>query len=351
VFIHVGRDFFAFRDLQEHGEGSVYRDWFVDVQFGQESPAGDPFTYYAYEGNYDMPTLNLQHPDVRQHLFDAVRAWFGEYWADGIRFDAVEKLDKAFVADICAVAREANPDCWLMGEVLGADYREWVGIGMLDSCTNYEAAKGLPSSFNDRNLFEIAYSLNRQFGPEGIYRDKLLYSFVDNHDVNRVASTLARVEDLASVYTILYTMPGVPSVYYGSEWGVEGVKDGISDDGMRAPMVIPEDVGTMPQPWLPDHLARLALVRQESDALRIGAYTEVLVASEQFAFRRDAEGSLAIVAVNASAAEVTLDLHVGLEDGTRLTDKLDPTTTLTCGGGQLQVTLAPDSSRILIPVG
>jgi glycosidase len=347
VFNHVGRAFFAFKDLQEHGEESAYRDWFVDVRFGQESPAGDPFTYYAYEGNYDMPTLNLQHPDVRQHLFDAVRTWFGEYWADGIRFDAIEKLDKAFVREICAVARDTNPDCWLMGEVLSSDYREWVGPEMLDSCTNYEAAKGLPSSFNDRNLFEIAHSLNRQFGPEGIYRDALLYSFVDNHDVPRAASNLARTEDLASLYTILYTMPGVPSIYYGSEWGVEGVKDGDSDDGMRAPMVIPEDVGTMPQPWLPDHLGRLALIRQESDALRHGAYTEVFVASEQFAFRRDTVEDLAIVAVNASAVEVTLDLEVGLDDGTVLADRLDEATKVTAEGGHIQVSLAPNASRIL----
>ena len=220
---------------------------------------------------------------------------------------------------------------------------------MLDSCTNYEAAKGLPSSFNDRNLFEIAYSLNRQFGPEGIYRDALLYSFVDNHDVPRAASILARIEDLGSLYTILYTMPGVPSIYYGSEWGVEGVKDGDSDDGMRAPMVIPEEVGTMPQPWLPDHLARLALIRQECDAIRHGAYTEVFVASEQFAFRRDAAGDLAIVVVNAAAVDVTLDLEVGLDDGTVMTDRLDETTAITVEGGHIQVPLAPDSARILRP--
>jgi glycosidase len=347
VFNHVGRAFFAFRDLQEHGEESAYRDWFVDVRFGQESPAGDPFSYYAYEGNFDMPTLNLQHPDVRQHLFEAVRTWFSEYWADGIRFDAVEKLDKEFLREICAVAREANPDCWLMGEVLASDYREWTEPGLLDSCTNYEAAKGLPSSFNDRNLFEIAHSLNRQFGPEGIYRDRLLYSFVDNHDVDRVASTLQRREDLASLYTILYTMPGVPSVYYGSEWGVEGVKDGINDEGMRAPMMIPEDPGTMPQPWLPEHLANLALIRQESDAIRHGDYAELHVAPEQFAYRRAFEGDVVIVAVNAWDADVELDLEAGLGDGTVLTDRLDETTTVTVDGGHVHVPLAPNSARVL----
>jgi len=347
VFNHVGRAFFAFRDLQEHGEESAYRDWFVDVQFGRQSPAGDPFTYYAYEGNFDMPTLNLQHPDVRQHLFDAVRTWFSEYWADGIRFDAVEKLDKEFLREICSVARGANPDCWLMGEVLSSDYREWTQPGLLDSCTNYEVAKGLPSSFNDRNLFEIAHSLKRQFGPEGIYRDRLLYSFMDNHDLNRVASTIQRPEDLASLYTVLYTIPGVPSVYYGSEWGLEGVKDGASDDGLRAAMVLPEDIGTMPQPWLPDHLAKLALIRQESDAIRLGAYAELHVASEQFAFRRDVEGDIAVVVVNAWNDPKDVEFGIDLADGTTLVDRLDEATTVTVEAGRIRVGMSPNTTRIL----
>jgi cyclomaltodextrinase / maltogenic alpha-amylase / neopullulanase len=348
VFNHVGRAFFAFRDVQEHGEASAYKEWFRDLQFGQESPAGDPFTYYAYEGNFDMPVLNLQHPDVRQHLFDAVRAWFSEYWADGIRFDAVEKLDKEFVREICAVARESNPDCWLMGEVLASDYREWTEPGLLDSCTNYEVAKGLPSAFNDRNLFEIAHSLNRQFGPEGIYRDRLLYSFVDNHDVTRVATTLARAdEDLASLYTILYTMPGVPSIYYGSEWGVEGAKEGPNDDGMRAPMSLPDDPATVPRPWLPEHLAKLALVRQEHDAIRHGDYTELHVASEQFAFRRAFEGDIVVVAVNAWDEGVELDLEAGVEDGVELIDAIDGVTTVTAEGGRLHVPVGPNSARVL----
>ena len=347
VFNHVGRAFFAFRDLQQHREDSAYCDWFVDVRFDQESPLGDPFTYYAYEGNFDMPRLNLSHPDVRQYLFDAVRMWFAEFWVDGIRFDAVEQLDQDFVRELCAVAREANPDCWLVGEVLASDYREWVQPDLLDSCTNYEAFKGLWSSLNDRNMHEIAWSLNRQFGPDGIYRDLTLYSFADNHDQNRVASLLQRKEDLALLYALLYAMPGVPSLYYGSEWGIEGTKDGPNDDGLRPPMTIPDDPSTMPEPWLPEFLARLALVRQQHVAIRHGDYTELFVAPEQLAFRRKAEGDIAIVAVNAAGDPVTIEVEPGVEDGTTLTDRLDDTTSFTVEGGRVQIDLASNSARIL----
>ena len=122
------------------------------------------------------------------------------------------------------MARDANPDCWLLGEILATDYRELVQPGLLDSCTNYEAFKGIWSSFNERNLFEIAHSLNRQSGPDGIYREMSLYTFVDNHDQDRIASRLTHHEDLASVYTLLLTIPGMPSIYYGSEWGITGAK-------------------------------------------------------------------------------------------------------------------------------
>jgi len=348
VFNHVGRNFFAFRDLLEHGEESAHRDWFVDVRFGQESPAGDPFTYYAYEGNFDMPRLNLRHPDVRQHLFDAVRLWFAEFWADGIRFDAVEQVDRDFLRDVCAVAREANPDCWLVGEVLNSDYREWAGAGLLDSCTNYEAFKGLWSSFNDRNMHEIAWSLNRQFGRDGIYRHLSLYSFADNHDQNRVASLLHRREDLSSLYTVLYTMPGVPSIYYGSEWGITGEKDGPNDDGLRPPMMIPDDPAAMPEPWLPGHLARLAAIRQASPALRHGEYRQLHVANEQFAFRRLADDDVAVIVVNAADHDVEVDLEAGIDDGAVLTDALDPAMTVTVESGRIRVSMTPNSARILV---
>ncbi len=348
VFNHVGREFFAFRDVLEHGEDSGYRDWFINVDFGQESPTGDPFSYEAYEGNFDLPRLNLLNPDVRLYLYNAVRVWFGEFGADGIRFDAVEKLDREFLREVCAVARDADPDCWLMGEVLATDYRELVRPDLLDSCTNYEAFKGVWSSFNERNLFEIAHSLNRQAGPDGIYREMALYTFVDNHDQDRIASRLTHHEDLASVYRLLFAIPGVPSIYYGSEWGITGAKEGADDSGMRPALALPDDPATMPEPWLPDQLAQLAAIRQDHDALRHGDYTELHIASEQFAFRRQAGEDVAIVAINASSDEVTVDVEAAVEGGVTLTDALDGAVHVTAEDGRWRIPLAPNSARILV---
>lgn len=347
VFNHVSREFPAFQDLLARGADSPCRDWFVNVDFGQQSPLGDPFSYYAYEGNFDLVKLNLHNPDVRDHLFEVARRWFREFPIDGIRFDAVDGIDHGFLKDFAAVCREANPDCWLMGEVVNGDYREWTEPDELDSCTNYEAFKGLYSSFNDRNLFEIAWSLNREFGPEGVYGHLRLYSFADNHDVNRVASLLHRSEDLGSAYAIMFTMPGAPSIYYGSEWGISGDKGQANDAALRPALSLPGSAEEAPHPWLAPFIARLAAVRQGSPALRHGDYREVHVSAERFAFQRRTEDEVAIVVVNAWDETSELELTVELEDGVTLVDGLDSACAITVSSGQLRVPVPPNSTRIL----
>ncbi|MDQ3656564.1 MAG: alpha-amylase family glycosyl hydrolase [Chloroflexota bacterium] len=347
VFNHVSREFPAFQDLLERGEDSPFRDWFVNVDFGQRSPLGDPFSYYAYEGNFDLVKLNLHNPKVREYLFDVAQMWFREFAIDGIRFDAVDGIDHGFLKDFAAVCREANPDCWLMGEVVNGDYRQWTEPGELDSCTNYEAFKGLYSSFNDRNLFEIAWSLNREFGPDGVYRHLRLYSFADNHDVNRVASLLHRSEDLASLYAILFTMPGVPSIYYGSEWGISADKGQANDMVLRPALNLPASTDEAPHPWLAGFISQLGDIRQRSLALRHGDFRQLYVSPEQFAFQRRADDDVVIVIVNAWAGTTQVEFETGLDDGFVLVDGLDPDMSVAVASGQLRVAVPPNSTRIL----
>ena len=191
VFNHVGRNFWAFHDVCENGEASQYKDWFHNLRFGEQSPCGDPFTYEGWAGYYDLVKLNLKNPAVVDHLLQAVTDWIDRYQIDGIRLDAADVVDMDFLQTHCpSHCRNLRPDFWLMGEIVHGDYNQWANPQTLDSVTNYECYKGLYSSHNDRNYFEIAHSLKRQFGEGGIYRDLMLYNFADNHDVNRLASTL-----------------------------------------------------------------------------------------------------------------------------------------------------------------
>ena len=131
-----------------------------------------------------------------------------------------------FCKTAAQLLRRLKEDFFLVGEMLHGDYKVLVNDGMLHSSTNYECYKGLYSSFNSMNLFEIVHSLLRQFGPENwtLYKGLHLLSFVDNHDVTRIASILSNEKHLPLIYALMFGMPGIPCVYYGSEWGAKGNK-------------------------------------------------------------------------------------------------------------------------------
>ncbi|HVN63769.1 MAG TPA: alpha-amylase family glycosyl hydrolase, partial [Candidatus Binataceae bacterium] len=249
VFHHTGRDFWAFRDIVERGRASQYCDWYF-LDFAHRSPFGEPFHYQGWAGNYDLVKLNLENPAVREHLLGAVFSWIERFDIDGLRIDAADSVDKDFQRALAAHCRALKPDFWLMGEVVRGDYRDWANPEMLDSTTNYVAYKGLWSSHNDRNYFEIAHTLNREFGAEGIYRDIRLYNFVDNHDVTRAASVLKDPAYLYPLYALLFTIPGLPSIYYGSEWGIEGRKRKDTDAPLRPALDPKAACGSAPHPEL-----------------------------------------------------------------------------------------------------
>lgn len=341
VFHHVGRDFPAFRDLQAHGEHSRYRDWFAGVNFGRRSPYGDAFAYDGWNGHSSLVKLNLQHADVRAYLFGVVQHWVATFGIDGLRLDAADVMELGFLRDLAGVCRRLRPDFWLLGEVIHGDYRRWANPETLDATTNYEVYKGLYSSHNDRNYFEIAYSLNRQFGPEGIYRGLPLYAFADNHDVNRVASMLRNPAHLYPLYALLLTMPGVPAIYYGSEWGVGGVKRHGDDSPLRPALGAPVNPEVMPHPHLATAIRRFAQLRHTRRALHAGDYRQLAVDHERLAFVRQAGEDMVIVAVSAATTPTRLDLTVALPDGTVLRDLLDPQARFTVARGRVLIDPLP----------
>lgn len=347
VFNHVGRDFWAFRHVREHGESSPYCDWFHGLRFGASSSYGDPFTYEGWHGHYSLVKLNLHNPAVRDHLFQAVEMWLREFNIDGLRLDAADAMDLGFLRDLATFCHARRSDFWLMGEVVHGDYRTWANTNTLDSVTNYECYKGLYSSHVDKNYFEIAYALNRQFGDQGMYRSLPLYAFADNHDVNRVVSNLTNPAHLYPLYALLLTMPGVPSIYYGSEWGIPGQRTNGSDRALRPMLDLAEISRSAPHPDLVPAIRRLATIRRASDALRHGDYRQLHVAHEQFAFARQTGQQRVIVTLNAASHPVPLDLTVGA--GNRLVDLLNEGTTYPIRNGHAKIdAIPPHWTRVMV---
>lgn len=344
VFNHVGREFWAFKDVQEKGSASEYCSWFYNLNFGGNSPCGDPFWYEGWNGHYELVKLNLQNPAVVDHLIGAVGMWMDEFGIDGLRLDAADCIDFSFFRRLREFCKSKRGDFWLMGEIIHGDYSRWANPDMLDSVTNYECYKGIYSSHNDHNYFEIAHSLQRQFANGGIYKNIYTYNFLDNHDVNRVASNLKDKIHLRNCYTILYTMPGAPSVYYGSEWGMEGQRTQNSDDALRPCL----DINNIPNKdeELCDFIGKLGAIRLALPALKNGSFENSTIKNEQLVYCRRAEGQTVYVALNLSDREERVGFNVDGGYG-KLTDVLNDNEIFEASG-YVEVPIPAHSARILV---
>ena len=283
VFNHVGRNFWAFEDVCEKKWESPYKDWFSNLRFDGTTPYHDPFSYDSWEGHYELVKLNLYNQNVCDHLLQAVNLWIDEFDIDGLRLDAANCIPPHFFKQLKSFTQAKKKDFWLMGEVIHGDYNQWANAEMLDSVTNYECYKGIYSSHNTKNYFEIAYAYNRQHGDYGIYKNLYLYNFVDNHDVDRIASALHDPRDLKNVMTLLYTMCGIPSLYYGSEWGITGKRSKTSDEALR-PEVCLSDIK---QNDLLFHIQKLGEIKQNEESFHDLHYKQIYLTNEQFVFQRN----------------------------------------------------------------
>ena len=237
-----------------------------------------------------------------------------------------------------------KPDFWLMGEVIHGDYSRWVNGETLHSVTNYTLHKALYSGHNDHNYFEIAHTV-RRLQNMGTLK---LYNFVDNHDVERIYTKLTNKAHFAPVHVLLYTLPGVPSIYYGSEFGIEGRKEYGSDDSLRPALNIEDykdSVKTNPCTAL---IAALGKVRQAVPALSYGSYDELMLTNRQFAYARDLDGTRVIVSVNNDDAPAGMHLaagnctaYIGALSGEKVSVQ----------DGHINITQPANSGEIWVPEG
>ena len=312
VFNHTGRDFFAFQDIKKNRENSPYKDWYCNVNFWGNNEYNDGFSYENWGGYNLLAKLNQSNPAVRDYICDVIRFWVSEFDIDGIRLDAADVLDFAYMKALRQVANEVKPDFWLMGEVIHGDYTRWVNEGTLHSVTNYNLHKALYSGHNDHNYFEIAHTVKRLYEMGGSRPDGLkLYNFVDNHDVERIYTKLNNKAHFTPVHILLYTLPGIPSIYYGSEFGIEGKKERFSDDSLRPKLSLADYADAVTNNPYTRLTAALGKVRQHTPALSYGDYQELVLTNRQYAYSRNYNGQSVIITVNNDDSDYVMTLRAG----------------------------------------
>lgn len=289
VFDHVGREYPFISDVLSKGRTSRYASWFLG------SWADGTFVPECWEGCEDLVRLNLRDKEVVSYLLEVIRLWVETWGIDAIRLDTAYCLEKEFLASLRRMIDERALGIQLFGEVIHGDYGYFCRQGGCHSVTNYELYKGLYSSLNDSNFFELAHSLQRQYGEGGLYNDLSLLSFVDNHDVSRIASRLKDQRDLYLIYILLYTLPGIPVLYYGSEIGLEGKKRHGTDEHLRPRLDVYQFSDQVWKHPLVNHIRRLIQLRRESEGLQSLSWELLYLDHTHLAYRR---GEL-IVAINA----------------------------------------------------
>lgn len=347
VFNHTGRAFFAFKDLKEHRENSRYRDWYCNVNFYGNNEYNDGFSYDNWGGYNLLVKLNQRNPEVRDYICDVIRFWVSEFDIDGIRLDAADVLDFDFMKALRATANEVKPEFWLMGEVIHGDYSRWVNEGTLHSVTNYNLYKALYSGHNEHNYFEIAHTVKRLYEMGGSRPDGLkLYNFADNHDVERIYTRISNKAHLKPLNILLYTLPGIPSIYYGSEFGIEGRKENNSDASLRPALDLDDFRNAVTDNPITNNIARLGIIRQNIPALSYGEYTERVLTNRQYGFSRKCNDSYCLIAVNNDDNPYTMWLpakgdgtYTGLLSGTEVRVE----------NGQIAVNLEGNSGDIFVP--
>lgn len=343
VFNHVGRDFPKFKDLISNKQKSQYASWFSGINFNNNTVYNDGFSYDSWNGYYNLVKLNTYNQDVKNYIFEIINFWIKEFNIDGIRLDAADCLDLNFLKELSYYCRSIKPDILLLGEIIHGDYARWANNDCLDTVTNYECYKGLYSSHNSLNYFEIAYSLNRQFGNGGIYKNIPLYNFVDNHDVNRIASTLTDSDNIYPLYALLFTMPGVPSIYYGSEFGIQGTKKNGSDAELRPEINLEDFDSSKDSQKLLKFIQLISKIRISSKALKKGSYSQLFISNKQYAFLRSFEDENIITAANCSKEDFEIKFKI---EGKSLLDLISKET-FNIENNVVTLPMAKNKARIL----
>ena len=306
VFNHCSWQFFAFDDVVRKGEDSRFKDWFYELRFPVVRPEQDGtvpgYSCFAYERK--MPKLNTSNPEVRDYFVGVGRYWIEQFHVDGWRLDVANEVDRDFWRAFKKATRDANPESVMIGEIWESA-ESWLRGDMFDSAMNYDFRR------HCRDFFALGAISAAEFAarvtdmmlryPTGILQGQL--NLLDSHDVSRFLSHCqgdVRRLQLAEVF--LFTSPGVPSVFYGDELGM----DGKYEFDMRGPMP-----WNAPRHDLREFFRALAALRAENEALATGNF-RTLLADENglFLYRRSLGNQTVTVALNAADTAAAIASHV-----------------------------------------
>ena len=228
VFNHSGKYFATWLDVIEKGPKSEYYHWFMINQWPMElgKGAAKKNQLYTFAFHDDMPKLNTNHEDVRKYLIDICGRWVEEYGVDAIRLDVANEVSHRFCKELRLHLKKINPEIYILGEIWH-DAMPWLRGDEFDSVMNYPLGESIKDFWVDKKLnkTELEYTINRCYTRYMQQTNDVLFNLLDSHDTIRLMSHTKNLDDFYQQIVLLFTMPGSPCIYYGTEIAMEGEHD------------------------------------------------------------------------------------------------------------------------------
>lgn len=228
VFNHSGRKFEPWIDILEHGKESRYADWFMVEDWEQVQKRGDTRDrrFYSFAFTDGMPKLNTNNEEVIQYFCKICEDWVREFDIDGIRFDVGNEVSHRFLKRIREHLKTIKPDIYLLGEIWH-DASQWLQGDEYDSVMNYPLLSGIHDFFLDKTMKkeEFEYMVNRCYTMYMQQNNDVLFNLLDSHDTERLMNRFHDLDKFYQQLAILFTLPGSPCIYYGTEIAMEGAHD------------------------------------------------------------------------------------------------------------------------------
>ena len=355
VFNHVGREFFSFKDVQEHKQHSSKQGWhYIDFSQSYMNPHMDGFDYKPWEGFYDLVKLNLDNHEVRDYFFNVAKYWLGEIGIDGWRLDVAYLIENHFWRDFKHACKSVKSDSVLIGEMIHGPYSQKIGQDLLDAGTGYAIYKSIFNGINEGNLWELKGVLEQSFHPQwGQNKNIALMNFLGNHDVTRIRSILKDERHVIPAFLILFTLNGFPKIYYGDEIGLTGVViPGRSDRDVRKSMPPSTQERDPYGQSIFANIKRFIQFRKENHALVYGNLTPVWAdntKSNMIAYLRKSSQQTLLVVVSTSfeTKKVKIPLWNQGLDGSQFIDLLNSSEEYWVHNNQIEIDVPGCWGRVL----
>ena len=228
VFNHCGYYFPYWQDVLEKGPESAYWNWFMVNKwpFDQTDPWTYDKKYYSFHFTAFMPKLNTNNDEVAEYLAETCEYWIKEFGIDGLRLDVAHEISNKFCRTLRSRLKALRPDFYILGEIW-QDSMRWLRGDEFDSVMNYPFHNAVMNFFRDKETDSrnFQYRINKCYSMYMEQTNQVLFNLLDSHDTARLRTKLPDEDSFFQALCILYTMPGSPCIFYGTEIAMEGGPD------------------------------------------------------------------------------------------------------------------------------